>query len=85
MMPPGGSERAKRFAMFAILGTLEGKTPEQLADEYMEQMGWSEPAGQDEYPLVPCLRCHDYPCRCLRDEHEADTLPPEDDGDMGRL
>lgn len=26
--------------------------------------------GQDEYPLVPCRRCHDYPCQCDDDDSE---------------
>lgn len=38
MMPPGGSDRAKQFAVYAILGMLADKTPEQLADDYLEAL-----------------------------------------------
>jgi hypothetical protein len=37
MMPPGGSDRTDTFILFAIVGHLAGKTPEQLADEWLEQ------------------------------------------------
>lgn len=29
---------------------------------------------QDEYPLVPCPHCHDYPCRCLMDDDLSDPM-----------
>lgn len=31
-----------------------------------------DPATENDYPLIPCRKCHDYPCRCLRDEMESE-------------
>ena len=39
------------------------------AEEYENFVG-GDPAGEDNYPLEPCRRCNDYPCRCVRDEIE---------------
>lgn len=34
----------------------------------------TEDQSQDEYPLVPCPHCHDYPCRCLMDDDPSDPM-----------
>jgi hypothetical protein len=37
------NQNTAAFIAFAIRGTLDGKTPEQMADEYFELMGWNQP------------------------------------------
>ena len=36
---------------------------------------------QEEYPLVPCPHCHDYPCLCLMDDDPSDPFPESDEDD----
>ena len=49
-------------------------------DQYDRYMGYDRESEdpENEYPLVPCPRCHDYPCRCMADWMEAEELTEEE-------
>ena len=57
--------------------------PDDVTDEMVDRAagGYDDPEPEDpenEYPLVPCHKCLDYPCRCLEDEMEAELAVDDD-------